>query len=205
MPPRRPDPETGLMPDVAEVGYASSPVPEFTYDDVPRPRRGRSLSDMLVTRTAAVPAAPSIQVNARRDMARQGVTLELCAYPTNDAYGRVSIMESINWRDVSPGEIASPTPIFIDERVARDLATQLGEFHPEMRRMERMREQLDNAQNEVRSLMNQLEECREHKTTLVRVNEEQQRQIRWLERELRDSNRDRRLRDATPLQILSQG
>lgn len=196
--PRRPDPETGLMPsevvaqldypayDLSRIGSAASPGDMGMLSYAPPPRRTRQAET-----TAPIHAPDTTRISAQRNYTRNGVDLHVRNYPRN-AFGVTNVIDHIVWRSVPDGDVAEAPPLFIDEPGARDLAEMLGEFHPEMRRLQRTREQLDSSQNEVRSLMNQLEEVRSHNNTLVRVNEEQQRQIRWLERELRDSNQERR-------------
>lgn len=216
----RPDPETGLMEIPTEV-WADEPLPQASetglIDYGSQSIGGQLLSGSLATsspvstrvrrtfsdgtaeyaqavdtlnRGGAV-SSMAVRVQATRDFARGGVNLSLSMQHRD--YEGGAVVDRILWRAVRPGEVAPPSqPLFLDERFARTLSEQLQEFHPEHRRINQYREQRDTAQNELRSSYNQLEEVRGHNTTLVRVNEEQQRQIRWLERELRDANVERR-------------
>lgn len=170
---------------LGEARTSPSRSPQLDYPPLARAAR------FMDNASTPLPAAP-LSINVERDYARSGVNLHVRA---GGPYEGLAVIDRIVWRAIQPGEEVQPNPLWLDERAARVLAEQLGEFHPEMRRLARTREQLDASQNELRSLSNQLEEIRNHNLTLVRTNQEQQRQCRWLERELRDANRERRSDD----------
>jgi hypothetical protein len=217
MPPRRPDPETGLLPEQEPMMVSHSPqgypiMPQAAYamsfsDDASEmaspaaspqtTRRTRSLSEIadrlmmerLVTPTE-VPMAT--QITVERDFARSGVNLHIRQVGGNRYEERYNVIADITWRALTPGEDVRANPFWIDERGARQLAEQLGDFNPQIRRAQETSRMHDEARSELRSVANQLQEVQAHNETLIRVNEEQQRQIRWLERELRDANQERR-------------
>lgn len=218
--PRRPDPETGLLPEVEatmvmndslpevnEYADAVSPPPSSTIsrrtartlspsDRLTYPQLERAIETFRHYGGEVRQQAPqySIFAEAQRDFARGGVNLVVRQL---DQYHNSAVIENITWRAVQPGEEVPSTPFFLDERYARHLAEQLSDFNPQVRRANELRREYDDARNEVRSLANQLEEVRNHNNTLQNMNDEAQRQIRWLERELRDANRERREAAAT--------
>ena len=203
--PRRPDPETGLVP-TEEVGYAMqadvSP-PRRTlmraYDDS-SPLDYSQLERMVADTRAIIsssrdmpqhqPQGMAMQVYAERDLQHGGANIHVRA--VDHRRDTMAVIENITWRAVQPGEEAPSSPFRLSSDSAEQLVEQLRDFNPQARRAQQYREQRDQAQSELRSLSNQLSEIRNHNETLVRTNEEQQRQIRWLERELRDANQERR-------------
>jgi len=218
----RPNPETGLIEaptyqmqaDAAEMAMLSTDyMPSFVADAAESTPplsqtisgRTRSPSDRLTYPAlqqpvetirnlgGVTPVGTQVQIMVERDHARQMVSLHLRAMSNPaDSYSTFAVPERIFWRAVEPGDQVRAEPLMLDERAARQLAEQLAEFNPDTRRLQRTREQLDQSQSEMRSMLNQLEEVRNHNATLVRTNQEQQRQVRWLERELRDANVERR-------------
>jgi hypothetical protein len=149
-------------------GGAASPAPSSTISRTAR----RSLSDQLVY-PGRITQPPRTEVRIDRDFARS------------------MLMMSVQQMDMNTGETRAHT-FEMDERAARHLAEQLNDFNPTLRRHRETEQAHSEARAELRNIVNQLEEVRSHNTTLMDVNTEQARQIRWLERELRDANQERR-------------
>lgn len=183
--PRRPDPETGLMPELEDAMVSPDMPMAYPTYTMPAPTsarvRARDLmhgfdsqyADQMIGQTVApLTGEMLVEVRVERDMMRQTVNLH-------------PLTHSGQTRE----------PWLLGERATRALAEQLTEFNPQTRRLNTMQNDYNEARNELRSVVNQLEEVRNHNSTLATTNAELQRQIRWLERELRDANQERRSDD----------
>jgi hypothetical protein len=187
MPPRRPDPETGLIPTDPNLSLADLPmVTEAPQDYVP-PRRSRRPTWNDV-REGWNPG-PRMMVNVQRDFMRDMVAVRVAQVDRN---GNMMVPRSIEWETVQAGSAVASEPFFIDERAAETLSRELMPLTDTGREAREWERRYEEARQELRSLANQLEETRERcdahadQVTFLR------RTVRWLEQELRDANRERR-------------
>jgi hypothetical protein len=189
--PRRPDPETGLIP----VSEPAEAIPEASLDfDAPiaaqsnwtsaprRPRRRPSYDDLVrdLTRTLA---------GAQMDMSRQQVALHVTQ---RDRNGNLMVPDQITWRVVEPGTQADAVPFYLDEQAAENLAESLEPITRYGRRRREYQREVDEVRAECRSLANQLQETRDRCDNYAEQVAFLRRTVRWLEAELRDAHRERR-------------
>jgi predicted RNase H-like nuclease (RuvC/YqgF family) len=104
---------------------------------------------------------------------------------------RQMVLMQVQQMNMNTGEM-TVAAYDLTERAARNLSEQLSDYNPNMRRNRDMEQRYESVMAELRSCGNQLEEVRNHNNTLSNTNDELQRQVRWLERELRDANQERR-------------
>jgi seryl-tRNA synthetase len=122
------------------------------------------------------------------DMARQQVSLYLTVMDDRGNMGQLVPQ----WRQVEPGTESGIPPITLSERDAQRLAESLDHFSENRRRYERAREEAREYRSENSSHTTRVDELRNHNTTLQEESRNLRRHVAWLERELRDSNRERR-------------
>lgn len=102
------------------------------------------------------------------------------------------------WQVVEPGEDPGVEPLVLDDRAAESLSQALSAHNIYRRRYEMEMQNHNDTRNELRSLANQLDEVRSHRDTLNEQARFLRRQVAWLERELRDANRERRCEHEAP-------
>jgi hypothetical protein len=125
---------------------------------------------------------------AQMDMMRQQVAIY---FSRTDANGDTHVPR-VEWVTIPAGEVNPEAPFYLDERAAEMLVESLEPCTGRRNERREMDRRYEEARMELRNVANQLQEVRDHRDTLAEQATFLRRQVAWLERELRDANRERR-------------